>query len=125
MELWIKSCQQNNKIGIIYGFQDTSMLEGDLNNLDTFYDAGVRCVQLTYNLDNLAGSGCLSKIDGGLKSFGIDVMREAQALGILVDLSHCSTKTTEQAIALAKAPVSIDTSLPSGSVVDFLIKFIV
>lgn len=101
---------QSEKIGMIMGFQDTRQLEQNVENVDRFYDAGVRCIQLTYNRDNHAGSGCLSENDLGLKPFGHEVVERMRDKGILLDLSHASRKTTRQALQQADYPVAITHS---------------
>lgn len=48
----------DGRVGIILGWQNTSGIDDDLDNLELFRDLGVRVMQLTYNTQNLAGSGC-------------------------------------------------------------------
>ena len=63
-------------------------------------------MQLTYNTQNLVGSGCWEGHDGGLSDFGRDVIDEMNRLGILIDLSHVGSKTSEDAISYSKRPVA-------------------
>ena len=60
--------------GIIFDFQDTTPIGGDLDRLDLFHDMGLRIVQLTYNLRNLVGDGCTERYKTGLTYFGIEVV---------------------------------------------------
>ena len=46
------------------------MLERDLSRLDTFRQLGVLIIQLTYNIRNLIGDGCLEPGDAGISEFG-------------------------------------------------------
>ncbi|GMG88671.1 dipeptidase [Biformimicrobium ophioploci] len=101
---------RNNTTGIIYGFQDTEQLEGNIENIDPFYTAGVRCMQLTYNTENRVGSGCIVKEDKGLKPFGEELVSALNRKNILIDLSHCSIKTTEAALRLSTKPAAITHS---------------
>lgn len=102
----ITRAKREGKYGVILGVQNLNWLNGDLSNIDLFYKLGIRVMQLTYNLRNLAGSGCTERRDGGLSEFGIQVIRKMNDLGILIDLSHCGTRTTLEAIEVSKSPVA-------------------
>lgn len=95
------------RMGLIFGFQDTSMLEGDLGRLSTFYDLGVRIAQPTYNRRNLMGDGCLENSEGGLSRLGHDFVAEMNRLQMLLDLSHASPRTIADGIAASTAPMAI------------------
>ena len=79
----ILAAQADNKVGIILGWQNTSAIENDINKLQIFYDLGIRVAQLTYNTQNLVGSGCWETNDGGLSDFGKDVVSEMNRLGMV------------------------------------------
>ncbi|HXV85744.1 MAG TPA: membrane dipeptidase [Gemmatimonadales bacterium] len=106
----IRAAKQSRKLGLIYGFQNATMLEGDVSNLDVFYQFGVRIIQLTYNERNLLGDGCLEPANAGLSRYGRDVVARMNELGMLVDLSHCGVQTTADAIAASSKPVAITHS---------------
>src|SRR5881392_1524569 len=106
----IRRAKETSRVGLIAGFQDATMLEGDLSRVDVFHDLGVRIIQLTYNVRNLLGDGCLEPGNAGLSNFGRDVVRRMNELGILVDLSHCGRRTTTDAIAMSTKPVAVTHS---------------
>ena len=99
--------KSTNRLGLIYGFEDSSMLEGDLKRLNLFYDLGVRICQPTYNQRNLMGDGCLEPNDGGLSRLGHDFVAEMNRLHMLLDLSHAGPRTMVEAIGASKAPATI------------------
>jgi membrane dipeptidase len=99
--------KQTARMGLIFGFQDTSMLEGDLARLAVFHDLGVRISQPTYNRRNLMGDGCLEVADGGLSRLGYDFIAELKRLRMLLDLSHAGARTISQAIAASTVPLAI------------------
>jgi membrane dipeptidase len=99
--------KRSGRLAIIYGFQDTTPFDEDSDRVDTFRDLGVRIVQLTYNRRNLVGDGCLEPGDAGLSLFGRDLVERMNTRNVLVDLSHCGRRTTDEAIALSKKPVAI------------------
>jgi membrane dipeptidase len=102
--------KEAGRVGLIYSFQDTAMLEGDLGRLDLFDDFGVKVIQLTYNLRNEVGDGCLETGNGGLSKFGRNVVARMNELGIAVDTSHCGQRTTAEAIEVSTRPVAITHS---------------
>lgn len=108
----IRAAKASNRVGIILGWQNTSGIDDDLNNLILFHDLGVRVMQLTYNSQNLVGSGCWESRDGGLSDFGRDVVDEMNRLGILVDLSHVGPRTSDDAIKHSKVPVAYTHCCP-------------
>ncbi|MDE2654225.1 MAG: membrane dipeptidase [Gemmatimonadota bacterium] len=106
----IEAAKSAGRLALIMGFQDTVMLGTDLARMDEFHAQGVKIVQLTYNLPNLVGEGCLSPGNGGLTDFGRELVAHLAAAGVLIDLSHCSQRTTAEAIAAAPGPMSITHS---------------
>lgn len=99
---------------VILGFQGSSPIENDISLVETFHGMGVRVMQLTYNNQSLIGGGCYEASDAGVTRFGRDVVREMNRLGMIIDLSHCGEKTTNDAIELSQRPVAITHSNPSA-----------
>ena len=102
----IRQAKQDGRVGIILGFQNATPIENDLARLAVFHALGVRIIQLTFHERNLLGNGCYEPRDDGLSHFGVDAVRELNRLGILVDLSHCGTRTTLDAIEQSERPVA-------------------
>mgnify|MGYP000303688088 CR=1 FL=1 len=80
-------------------------LEGDIDNLQVLYDAGVRMAGITHFFDNeLAGSA--HGIDkGGLTPMGREAVQRMEAMGIIVDIAHCSHECVAEVLAMAQRPV--------------------
>ena len=108
----ILKAKDEGKVGIILGWQNTSAIDKDIRNIELFYNLGVRVMQLTYNTQNLVGSGCWETHDGGLSDFGRHAIDEMNRLGILVDLSHVGANTSDQAIKYSSAPVAYTHCCP-------------
>lgn len=102
----IAHAKSRDQVGIILGFQDTSPIEGRLQQLEVYHRLGVRVMQLTYNAANPSGCGCQVPHDTGLTDFGREVIAEMNRLGILLDLSHCGPRTTLEAIEASAKPVA-------------------
>ena len=109
----IRAAKAAAKTGIILGFQNGSPIEDRLDYLALYKQLGVGIVQLTYNTQNLIGSGCYETRDSGLSDFGRDVVAEMNRVGIAVDLSHVGTKTSDDAIECSRAPVVFSHVLPA------------
>jgi membrane dipeptidase len=110
----LRRAKETRRLGLIYGFQNAAMLEGDAANLDVFQRFGVRIIQLTYNDRNLLGDGCLEPANAGLSRHGRDVVARMNELRMLVDLSHCGLQTTADGIATSARPVAITHSSCRG-----------
>ena len=109
----IDKAKAAGKVGIILGWQNTSAIENDIKKLQIFYDLGIRIAQLTYNTQNLVGSGCWESNDGGLSDFGKDVVLEMNRLGMVIDLSHVGPKTSSDAIKVSNSPVTYTHCCPT------------
>lgn len=85
--------------------QETDAIGRDLNRLDAVYDFGLRVLQMMYNNQNLIGSGCAERSDGGVSNFGVSFIRRMNELGIIVDTSHSGRQTTLDACRHSTSPV--------------------
>lgn len=102
----IHAAKAGRRTGLLYGFQDGVCFETDLDRLATFHGLGIRVIQPTYNRHNQLGDGCMEPVDGGLSARGHEAIERMNALGILVDLSHCGRVTAADAIRTSKRPVA-------------------
>jgi len=105
------SAKEKGKTGVLLGFQNATMIENSIENLESLYKAGTRWIQLTYNQRNLLGDGCTERTNAGLSDFGIEAVKKMNNLGIMVDVSHCGRKTTDDAIKYSEKGVSINHSM--------------
>ncbi len=103
----IQRAKRDHKIGILPGFQYTQFFEEDTSRIEVFRDLGVRIMQLTYNLRNTFGDGCLEPGNAGLSKAGHDLVKQMNTLGIAVDTSHSGYRTTTEAITASAKPVLI------------------
>ncbi|MBD42049.1 MAG: peptidase M19 [Pelagibacteraceae bacterium] len=108
----IIKAKKNNKVAIIFGFQNSAPIENNIFLLEKFYSLGLRFMQLTYNNQTAIGGGCFEAVDSGISRFGYQVIEEMNNLGIIVDLSHAGKKTCLDAIKISKKPVAISHANP-------------
>lgn len=110
----IKTAKAEGKTGIILGWQNITGIEDQIGYLALFKELGIGIIQMAYNTQNLVGSGCYESKDTGLSDFGHEVVAEMNRLGILCDLSHVGSRTSEDVIRASKQPVAYSHCLPSG-----------
>jgi membrane dipeptidase len=85
----------------------------DASNLREFYDLGVRMLGLVHNRNNQFADSSTDP-DGpkwnGLSPLGIELVREANKLGIIIDASHAHDLALEQMISFSTTPVVLSHS---------------
>jgi membrane dipeptidase len=97
---------KNGKISSMIGMEGGHSIDNSLAVLRMFYFLGARYMTLTHSLSLAwADSATDTPAHGGLTKFGEEVVREMNRLGMLVDLSHVSPDTMEDALRVTEAPV--------------------
>jgi len=93
-------------ISLPMGMENGSPIAGDLENLQHFYDRGIRYITLTHSLSNHISDSSYddNKRWGGLSEFGVEVVAEMNRLGIMVDISHVSDDAFWDVMDVTKAP---------------------
>ena len=96
----------DGRIASMLGAEGGHSINSSLGVLRALYRLGVRYMTLTHN-DNVpwADSATDEPVAGGLTSFGREVVREMNRIGMLVDLSHVAATTMRDALDCAEAPV--------------------
>lgn len=110
----IAAAKREKRTGVILGWQNSTGFDEFLPFVEIFRELGLRIVQLTYHTANMAGSGCLESRDNGLTDFGRDLIAELNRAGILIDLSHVGTRTSEETILASKQPVAYTHCAPKA-----------
>ncbi len=89
------------------GMENGSPIDGDLANLQHFYDRGIRYVTPAHSLSNHISDSSYdtNRPWGGLSQFGREVMVEMNRLGIMIDVSHVSDDAFWQIMELSETPV--------------------
>ncbi|MDD3642303.1 MAG: dipeptidase [Candidatus Krumholzibacteria bacterium] len=107
----IARIRAGGRIAAVIGVEGGHVLGNDpAAGLVSLYEAGVRCVTLTWTSSNaIANSGDGERLHGGLSTAGREAVREMARLGIVADLSHASDETTLDAIEAA-GPVLVSHS---------------
>ena len=85
------------------GIEGMQALDGRLENVDLFFDAGVRTMGLAHFYDNEAAGSQHGSQKGGLTEFGRAVIRRMNDLHMLVDLAHASSRSIADVCELTDA----------------------
>ena len=96
-----------NLIGIAYGMENGAAIEGKLENVEYFYNKGIRYITLTHSKSNHISDSSYdeNKNWSGLSEFGKSLIPEMNRIGVIVDISHVSDDAFMQAIEISKTPV--------------------
>ncbi|MAT55742.1 MAG: peptidase M19 [Saprospirales bacterium] len=109
---------RQNEEGVTAGLlaiEGAHCLEGQLDNLDDFYEAGVRMIGLTHFFDNELGGSAHGIEKGGLTDFGKRAVERMEELGIIIDLAHASPKLFADVMAMVKRPVVVSHTGVKGT----------
>jgi len=109
----IVKTKREKKTSIIFGFQNPSPIEDDIGLIEIWQKLGIKFMQLTYNNQSLLASGCYETNDAGISRMGKEVIKEMNRVGMVIDMSHSSERSTLEAIEHSSKPISITHANPS------------
>ncbi len=107
----ISRAKREGKLAVAFDIEGMKALNGDINMLGLYHGLGVRQMSFAYNLDNEAAGGCHGT-GTGLTDFGRAIVREMNRIGMIVDCSHASARTTLDIMAVSTMPVVFSHSNP-------------
>jgi len=95
------------KISLPMGMENGSAIEGDLANLEHFYQRGIRYITLAHSKSNHISDSSYSehKPWQGLSPFGKKLIEAMNNTGVMVDISHVSDQAFYDVMAISKTPV--------------------
>ncbi len=100
--------EKEGKRAIYIGIENGYPVGKDLSNVELYFNKGVRYITLVHSSNNdLADSATDpdGTEHGGISDFGVDVDKEMNRLGIMVDVSHGNDSVFYDAITVSKAPI--------------------
>ncbi|MDR3219555.1 MAG: membrane dipeptidase [Dysgonamonadaceae bacterium] len=102
----LKKNKAESKKTIFIGIENGYAIGKDIRNVEYFARMGVKYITLSHNGDNdICDSNRGNKEHKGLSEFGREVVREMNRLGIMVDISHTSEKTSFDVLEISQYPV--------------------
>ncbi len=95
------------KISLPLGMENGAAIEGNLDNLQHFYDRGIRYITLAHSKANHISDSSYdqAKVWQGLSPFGVELIKAMNKLGIMVDVSHVSDAAFYEALQVSEVPV--------------------
>ena len=99
---------KSGKLCGLMGIEDGAPIEKDIDEINTFYDLGVRYIGLTWNHSNKIGTSAHDENQtgkGGLTKYGIEVVKRMDELGMLIDVSHMGENAFWDVINNSKNPI--------------------
>jgi len=97
------------------GIEGAHALEGDLNNIDLFYDRGIRMMSPSHFFDNDIGGSAHGLLKGGLTPKGREMIQRMQAKPMIVDLAHASSAVIKDALAVSTRPLIVSHTGVKGT----------
>lgn len=98
--------KKQGKRAIFIGVENGWAIGKDISLLKTYYDLGARYMTLSHTRNNdICDSSTDSVEHGGLSPFGIEVVREMNRLGMIVDVSHISDDAFWDCVKYSAAPI--------------------
>ncbi len=102
----IRTAKRAGKVAVMIGVEGGHAIEDSLDILRELYEGGARYMTLTHvNTNNWCDSSGDAPRHGGLTSFGRDVVRTMNDLGMIVDVSHISDDAFRHVIETTRVPV--------------------
>jgi len=106
----VKKIHRSGKKVAMIGIENSYPIGLDIKNVEKFYDMGARYMSLAHNGHSQLSDSNTGESDGvylhnGLSELGIEVIKEMNRLGIMIDVSHPSKEAIRQMIEISKAPV--------------------
>jgi membrane dipeptidase len=93
------------KMPVVWGVEGLSGIGSDLEGLEALYELGIRHMSLTWNEANTLATGVKQDPDRGLTTLGFEAVRQIEALGILLDVSHLNEKSFWEVMSAASKPL--------------------
>ena len=105
-----RAAREAGELGLMLALEGADPLQNDAGLLRIFYELGVRVLGLVWSRRNYAGDGSSFHTvrggrKGGLTPFGIELIEQAEQLGMVVDLSHLNDEGFWDAVEIARQPL--------------------
>jgi membrane dipeptidase len=97
------------KLCALMGIEGGTAVGSSVDNVNMYWDLGVRYIGLTWNNSNLIASSARDETErgksGGLTQFGTEVIKRMDEVGMLIDVSHLGEASFWDVLEVSKNPV--------------------
>ncbi len=101
----LAAAEEAGEVAVVIGVEGAYGV-GDPDDVDRLYDAGVRCVTLTWMAHTAwADASGIEPVHGGLTGEGRRILGRMEKLGVIADISHAADTTASDVLAVAERPV--------------------
>ncbi|MCK9219931.1 MAG: dipeptidase [Bacteroidales bacterium] len=98
--------KKEGKRAVFIGIENGYAIGKDLSLISTFYLRGARYITLCHTKNNdICDSSTDTLENNGLSPYGVEVVKEMNHVGMMVDVSHISDKALKDVLSVTKAPV--------------------
>lgn len=101
----IRRAKASGKLAVGLHLEGFRCLERDLSMIELYHQLGVRFVHPIFNLNSEIGGGSADRYDTGLTKFGVQMVREMNRVGMLVDGAHAGYQSTLDMMEVSRDPV--------------------
>lgn len=102
----VAAARAAGRVALMAALEGADGLEGRLDRLEDLHRRGLRLLQLVhFRANELGHIQTYPYSPGGLTPFGIEAVRAANRLGLVIDLAHANTETILDALKVSRAPV--------------------
>ena len=102
----VLASREQGQVAVLPALEGADALEGDIENLYRMHEDGLRLIQLIHFRNNELGHmQTWPYSPGGLTEFGREVVREANRLGIIIDMAHANNETMMDILESSEHPV--------------------
>ena len=105
----MKKILEAKKVCGLIGIEGGTAIENNLDNINEFFNLGVRYIGLTWNNSNNIGTSAQDESksgnEGSLKEFGFEVVKRMDEVGMLIDVSHLGEGAFWDVIETTKNPI--------------------
>ena len=102
----VLEARDRNEVAVMPALEGADALEGDIENLYKMHANGLRLIQLIHFRNNELGhTQTWPYSPGGLTEFGREVVREANRLGLVIDMAHANNETLMDTLELSWHPI--------------------
>lgn len=104
----VVSLKRIGKRIVVQAIENGYPIGWNIENVKHYYDLGVRAVTLCHNGHNTICDAAMDKnpaMYDGLSPFGIEVVKEMNRLGMMIDMSHAASSTLADVLEYSAAPI--------------------
>ena len=101
----IENFEKSEKVGVVLTIENGSAIDGNLDNVDSLYNKGIRIMGITWNDDNDLGCANETHNDTGLTELGKKYIKKLNDKNITIDLSHASDKSFYDVLRITNKPI--------------------